>query len=364
MAINQEKFDQLIEDLKNNRPNPRIRDGKANLFDMDLNDTDIEKLCEVLESNTTVRELDLSQNNIGPKGAKALADTLHKKVKNGTEKLVCLDLRLNHIGSQGTAAIANALFDSQKVEKIELYGNNICKNGTKPCDKGIEATGQLLLHNSSLIYLDISSTGINAESIEPIAKALGVNTTLQCLSISYNKIGAKGITKIAEALKKNRQSSALKYIYIDETCQDHQKEKENEAIRTLATATYLLQNIDHSGTISIADDQEIQAQRQWLESTYKNLHTETTETTNDGEETNIDREETTIKEITIRASSPAGRMAAIKSRRNKLFKLAKLRNAPPNITQPGANQQDTLQPNNPEPDAKQPRNPKRLSRRL
>ncbi len=208
MADHPEEFQRLLNILKNNRPHHHIKFGILNLDRKGLTDDDIKDLALALSGNTSIRKLFLSYN---------------------------------HIGSAGTVAIAKALFYNQEIKEIHLSSNHICNDGTLPCDQGIKALAQLLVRNSSLMYLDIANNGINTQSIKPIANALSTNKYLKILGIYANKnIGPVGITIITEALKKNRRDSILETIFISNTCHDHQQQEHKEVLRALAASTYAL----------------------------------------------------------------------------------------------------------------------------
>ncbi|KKK87743.1 hypothetical protein LCGC14_2750180, partial [marine sediment metagenome] len=70
--------------------------------------------------NKTVTHIYLRDNNIGYKGAEAIAAAL-KVNKTVTQ----IDLRLNNIGDKGAEAIAAALKVNKTVTQISLRGNNI-----------------------------------------------------------------------------------------------------------------------------------------------------------------------------------------------------------------------------------------------
>jgi Ran GTPase-activating protein (RanGAP) involved in mRNA processing and transport len=221
MAKNQTEFNQLIQDLKENQPNPLVHNGELRLGNQELNIEDIRDLAEALKDNETVTKIilaynnigsegaealanmlkdnntithvDLGHNNIGPEGAKALAKTLGLKVVTGKEKLIGLNLFDNKIGPEGTEQIAKAFFRSGEIQSINLGSNNI---GTE----GVKALGKLIVQNKSLIELDLSYNGITAENIKPITKALKVNKSLKELKLQGNRdIGLEGMDKITEA---------------------------------------------------------------------------------------------------------------------------------------------------------------------
>jgi len=72
-------------------------------------------LAEALKTNTTITTLDLSYNDIGHEGAKALAEAL----KNNTT-ITTLDLVGNPIGDEGPKALAEALETNMTITKLDI----------------------------------------------------------------------------------------------------------------------------------------------------------------------------------------------------------------------------------------------------
>ena len=77
--------------------------------------------------NRVLTTLGLSHNNIGPEGAKAIADSL----KSGTAVLTTLYLNSNNIGDEGAIAIAEALKVTAVLTKLYLWSNNLGDAGKK-----------------------------------------------------------------------------------------------------------------------------------------------------------------------------------------------------------------------------------------
>ncbi|XP_047613532.1 leucine-rich repeat-containing protein 45 isoform X1 [Phacochoerus africanus] len=76
--------------------------------------------CGALAANSTLRQLDLRNNQISHKGAEELALALRSNAS-----LQQLDLRWNHIGLLGGRALANCLPSNRTLWRLELAGNSI-----------------------------------------------------------------------------------------------------------------------------------------------------------------------------------------------------------------------------------------------
>lgn len=91
------------------------RDLKLN--NLNLVDSQIVSLAEVLKENTTVQRIDLSNNNITVIGAKAIADMLRVNKRIASHPLLAtgaINIGSNPIGKEGLLEIMKALVDSGK----------------------------------------------------------------------------------------------------------------------------------------------------------------------------------------------------------------------------------------------------------
>ncbi|MCC5792952.1 MAG: hypothetical protein JJT82_10155, partial [Legionellaceae bacterium] len=154
-------------------------DGNAlNLSSSSLMDSDIEIICAYLKEHPEICSLNVKSNNIGYKGAKALA---------ANTSLTLLDLRRNQIGDEGATALAA----NTSLTSLDLHGNQIGDEGAKA-----------LAANTSLTSLNVFYNQIGDEG----AKALAANTILTSLDFSWNEIGDEGINAIMEMLERNRKN--------------------------------------------------------------------------------------------------------------------------------------------------------------
>jgi len=83
-------------------------------------DTGLTAIAEGLALNTTLRVLDLSNNQISHHGGEEIANALKRN-----KQLRVLDLRWNNIGMAGGRAFLNAMTHNKYVVSLELAGNNI-----------------------------------------------------------------------------------------------------------------------------------------------------------------------------------------------------------------------------------------------
>jgi hypothetical protein len=115
----------------------------TSLLQLDLSDNRIEAdgaelLAQALSINKTLQELNLSDNTIGDKGAKSLAEAL---TINTTLK--ALDLTNNRIGYAGANALAQALGENNtSLQTLYFSGNDIDQEGKTALDNAVEKRSQ------------------------------------------------------------------------------------------------------------------------------------------------------------------------------------------------------------------------------
>ncbi|CAH3185437.1 unnamed protein product [Porites lobata] len=156
-----------------------------------------ESLATALKTNTTLTNLDLSHNNLGPVGAETLATAL----KTNTT-LTNLDLFLNNLGPAGAESVATALKLNTTLTNLDLRGNNVDPAGA-------ESLATALKTNTTLTNLDLSQNNLGPVGAETLATALKTNTTLTNLDLSHNNVGLAGAESLATALKTNTTLTSL-----------------------------------------------------------------------------------------------------------------------------------------------------------
>ena len=170
---------------------------KLNLSSVDFRAAGAPSLAEALKSNTTLTKLNLSINSIGDAGAAALAEAL----KSNTT-LTELDLSHNSIGDAGAAGLAEAVKFNSTLTKLDLSINLIG-------DAGAAGLAEALKSNTMLTVLNVFLNKIGDAGAADLAEALKSNTMLTVLNVSFNNIGDAGAAGLAEALKSNTMLTVL-----------------------------------------------------------------------------------------------------------------------------------------------------------
>ncbi|XP_076793384.1 NLR family CARD domain-containing protein 3 isoform X2 [Arvicanthis niloticus] len=139
-----------------------------------------------------IQKISLAENQIGSKGAKALARALLVN-----RSLVTLDLRSNCIGPQGAKALADALKINRTLASLSLQSNVIK-------DDGVLCMAEALVSNQTISILQLQNNLIGPIGAQQMADALKQNRSLKELMFSSNTIGDRGAMALAEALKVNQ----------------------------------------------------------------------------------------------------------------------------------------------------------------
>jgi Ran GTPase-activating protein (RanGAP) involved in mRNA processing and transport len=150
-----------------------------------------------LETNTTLKVLDLGNNSIGNEGVIALARVLPLNTS-----MTCLSLWGSGIGDDGIAALGQAMIQNDTLNDIILGANTF---GVL----GMASLGNALKINKAVKKLSLFRCSIDAEGVGALADALKYNSTLESLELFGNNIGDQGATALGEALKVNTTLTKL-----------------------------------------------------------------------------------------------------------------------------------------------------------
>uniref|UniRef100_H3AL57 NLR family CARD domain containing 3 n=1 Tax=Latimeria chalumnae TaxID=7897 RepID=H3AL57_LATCH len=142
--------------------------------------------------NKSLSCLNLRNNGIGPRGAKALSDALKMN-----QALVSLNLQNNQIGEEGAKCVADFLQVNRRLTTLHLQKNSIGPEGAK-------RMAEALKNNCSLKEFILSSNCVGDKGAAALAKALKVNKSLTTLDLRSNSISNTGVTALTEALKCNQ----------------------------------------------------------------------------------------------------------------------------------------------------------------
>ena len=99
----------------------------------------------------------------------------------------------NNIGDKGAAALASALRVNEVLTELNIGGNEIGPEGAK-------AVGEALAANRVLTNLDLSWNNIGDEGATALASALEVNGVLKILDVRRNEISGDAAQPLATAV--------------------------------------------------------------------------------------------------------------------------------------------------------------------
>lgn len=142
-------------------------------------------------------ELNLSGNALGDQGAQTMATLLLK-----TTTLTSVDLSANDISCKGMNFILRTMLINRSVKALDLSSktgsnrNRFSKLNAGPLE-------DLLLRNSTLQRLSLSTCTLGAIGAQGLSRGLVGNQSLKFLDISQNDLGDKGACYIASVLKES-----------------------------------------------------------------------------------------------------------------------------------------------------------------
>ncbi|XP_034848904.1 leucine-rich repeat-containing protein 74A [Mirounga leonina] len=153
-----------------------------------------ELLCQALSANYQIKTLDLSHNQFSDKGGEHVGQMLALNIG-----LQSLDLSWNHFCIRGAVALCNGLWANMTLQKLDLSMNGFG-------NEGATALGEVLRLNNSLVYLDVSSNGISNDGVSRISKGLEVNESLKVLKLFLNPMSMDGAVLLILSIKRNPKS--------------------------------------------------------------------------------------------------------------------------------------------------------------
>lgn len=156
-----------------------------------VGDSGVASIAKQLEDKGNLLTwLDLSRCDVGPAGAKELADRFLAK----TVSLKTLWLNRNRLGDEGAAQIARGLLHNTSLAKLDLEHNNVR-------GKGVMALAHALKANPSFRALCVSFNWVGDQGGEEVAAALKNMRNLQEVDLSGSGVGRRGSEALSREFK-------------------------------------------------------------------------------------------------------------------------------------------------------------------
>jgi CheY-like chemotaxis protein len=157
------------------------------------------RLLDGLGSACTVRELNLSSNNLGAPGAVALVQFLEGQARSRDVVapfpfLDRMDMSNNNLGDEGTTQLTRVVYGRSQVHFVDLrLSSNAITAG------GVETFMNKLLQHD-LISLSLDKNAIGDQGCKLVAASLQSMKCLSRLNLSFNQISSRGITSLMRSL--------------------------------------------------------------------------------------------------------------------------------------------------------------------
>jgi Ran GTPase-activating protein (RanGAP) involved in mRNA processing and transport len=164
-----------------------------------IGDRDMERIAEGVIDNVTITRLDVSYNDLGPRGAAAIADLL----AHGSADLRELRIEWNQLQRIGALAVLkDGLLHNGTVR-------HFCMSWNGMGDEGGEVLGEIIKGSMVLEVVDVSHNRIGPKGAEAIAKGIQENGTLVRLVLSNNPLQDQGCAAIIRALRDNKSIAMI-----------------------------------------------------------------------------------------------------------------------------------------------------------
>ena len=211
-------------------------------------------LAAGMASSATLLELLIGFNRLGPAGAAALALALTAP----KSRLAVLDLEWTSAGPAGAEAIGRALLERvpRAMQRIDLSSNGVTALAIVPLAAALGSTilhtlvltnnarlgnsgaaalaaGLVSQQNAVLARLELGACGIRTAGALALARVLASPATHLCaLNLAENAIGAEGVNALTNALRDNRKLVELSISIVNESPDAASRTTEVTLVRT------------------------------------------------------------------------------------------------------------------------------------
>ncbi|XP_059814154.1 NACHT, LRR and PYD domains-containing protein 14-like [Hypanus sabinus] len=171
--------------------NPECKIEKLRLSHVGVTDSGAKELTSALNTNRSLTELLLSENDLGDSGVKLVSAALRKpecKIqKLGLEKVGLTD--------SGVEDLASALSTNPSMTELYLGDNKLRDTGVKLMSVGLRNP------ECNLQKLRLERVGLTQSGAKDLASALSTNPSLTELQLSDNELGDSGVKLVSAALR-------------------------------------------------------------------------------------------------------------------------------------------------------------------
>ncbi len=150
--------------------------------------------------NTSLRELDLSNNAIDAAGIQEIEALLTTNTQMNT-----LNLSSNQLGDDGAAHLTLAL------AKLPTHITSLDLSNNKISNAGASAIAKLLSVNTNIAHVRLHGNSIGNEGASEIAQAIRSKTNIVSVDLSSNDIGPEGVLAFKETLVANAEIASVNF---------------------------------------------------------------------------------------------------------------------------------------------------------
>ncbi|KAA0721551.1 NACHT, LRR and PYD domains-containing protein 4E NALP-epsilon [Triplophysa tibetana] len=154
-------------------------------------------LSSCLQSSSSLRELDLSNNDLKDSGVKLISDALNTH----NSKLQKLRLSGCNLSAKCCVNLSSCLQSSSSLRELDLSNNDLKDSGVKLISDALNT------HNSQLHTLRLSLCHVTEECCVSLSSCLQSSSSLRELDLSNNDLKDSGVKLISDAL--NTHNSKL-----------------------------------------------------------------------------------------------------------------------------------------------------------
>ncbi|XP_050988999.1 NACHT, LRR and PYD domains-containing protein 12-like isoform X5 [Labeo rohita] len=219
---------------------------KALLADCYLTGQCCESLSSSLQSSNSLRELDLSNNNLQDSGMEMLSDGL----QNSQCHLSILRLAGCNLTDQSCKSLSSSLQSSKSLRELDLSNNDLQNSGAKLLSDGLKSS------QCQLNILRLAGCNLTDQSCKSLSSSPQSSNLLRELDLSNNDLRDSGVKLLSDGLKSSQCQLNILRLCIcnltDQSCEilSLSLQSSNSSLRELDLSNNDLQD---SGVKLLAD---------------------------------------------------------------------------------------------------------------